>query len=1035
MAGKKRAGARAAPPTSSAKVRKEGEDIEIEVEEENPWLASARTGNEAEEEEAGDGGEEEDDEGSDDDEEDGEEEEQEEDDEEEDDEGSDDDEEDGEEEEQEEDDEEEDDEEEDEEGEESVDEKKQSADVRREVPGVRKSAKSSDKEASDALSICQLMKDLTSDKWDSFKQEESEEEEEGGEEEEGEEEDDSEDHSESEDEKPEEASDKLLKSLQRLQQTEEGEEIDPFEGVSEHALSLLKTGKARAAPPAQASGDEGREADDAQLNDDSADLSFSSLLNSLSGASHSGLRKQLESLARPRSSAAESAVDRDVVQEPLGHSQQKLLSRTLAYAEAAKAARKWTPTVQRNQQAVQLQLGEGAETKAEVKSLSHAISEFKSQDDFEDALLAAVNAEGLSNESLKVAGGLGPAEPIKRQAEQRQVARLKFLLFSEQRRARRLKKIKSKVSRKKRKQAEQREEEKIMERLEVENPVLAEELRKKFEEKRAKIRMLRQQNARTKWAAVAARFGGRDIQKEISRQKQREVDERRTVERLAKSRPGASAESESEASSSSDEDEARELSAGEKAQLLRQLAREEKEIEEALPAKGLLALPFMRRGVEQRRERNRKEISSVRRAEAGEEASDDGGSDAEEGDRNARDRGEGDSDLESAVDELDDPAAAAREGERRAEEGERRRKQEDLLENKKRRLDAPAVEEAEKQLESQWDFFELQDEPARKSAAEDAKVEPNAEQKPFGSSAGAQAFFAAELKKEESRREAEETLKRRKAHERAWRDREEAQRAEVADAKKRELEQEMEAANPWLQPYKKKRKTDKEAAAARKQESTHQQLEALLDADGIGRAQSSDDESVESGAEDAREIQRRLIRQAFVCDDDAEEEFFQDQQREEEEENGGGAAAVSDALPGWGVWHGEGVRARKARGRPGAAAKSVAPAEEKNKKKRPLVVINQTLDRKAAKYFVPELPRPYTAKDQYDSTLQHPTGPEWNTSAVFNRLIAPKINVRVGAVLPPLQMARKHLGPAERDALLEAWDSKASRKQRTKARL
>lgn len=100
------------------------------------------------------------------------------------------------------------------------------------------------------------------------------------------------------------------------------------------------------------------------------------------------------------------------------------------------------------------------------------------------------------------------------------MARLKFLLFSEQRRARRIKKIKSKVGRKKRKQVEQREEEKIMERLEVENPTLAEELRRKFEEKRAKMRLLRQQNARSKWATLAARFGGRDMQREISRQKQ-----------------------------------------------------------------------------------------------------------------------------------------------------------------------------------------------------------------------------------------------------------------------------------------------------------------------------------------------------------------------------------------------------------------------------------------------------------------------------------------------------------------------------------
>lgn len=38
-----------------------------------------------------------------------------------------------------------------------------------------------------------------------------------------------------------------------------------------------------------------------------------------------------------------------------------------------------------------------------------------------------------------------------------------------------------------------------------------------------------------------------------------------------------------------------------------------------------------------------------------------------------------------------------------------------------------------------------------------------------------------------------------------------------------------------------------------------------------------------------------------------------------------------------------------------------------------------------------QVPHPYKSADQYEATLQHATGPEWNTASMHARLIAPKV--------------------------------------------
>lgn len=162
------------------------------------------------------------------------------------------------------------------------------------------------------------------------------------------------------------------------------------------------------------------------------------------------------------------------------------------------------------------------------------------------------------------------------------------------------------------------------------------------------------------------------------------------------------------------------------------------------------------------------------------------------------------------------------------------------------------------------------------------------------------------------------------------------------------------------------------------------------------------------------EDQEQLLEEAFGCG--APEEEYAEAKKETKEVE----------LPGWGCWAGEGMKhqvtapdaLRKKPKRKAGVDPDLAPL-----KKKPALVVNEQLDRKAAKYFVQDLPFGVETKEAYEAKLQHPTGPEWNSLPVHQRLIQPKIWARVGQVVAPLQYAKK-LPAAERDAVLSAWDQR-----------
>ncbi|OEH73687.1 small nucleolar ribonucleoprotein complex subunit putatrive [Cyclospora cayetanensis] len=76
----------------------------------------------------------------------------------------------------------------------------------------------------------------------------------------------------------------------------------------------------------------------------------------------------------------------------------------------------------------------------------------------------------------------------------------------------------------------------------------------------------------------------------------------------------------------------------------------------------------------------------------------------------------------------------------------------------------------------------------------------------------------------------------------------------------------------------------------------------------------------------------------------------------------------------------------------------------------------------------------YVQPEEYAAKMRQAVGPEWNSAMAHRRLIAPRVDVRVGAVVPPLQSA-KLLEPEARETLLNLWTLKGSKKKKSRVRL
>ena len=111
-------------------------------------------------------------------------------------------------------------------------------------------------------------------------------------------------------------------------------------------------------------------------------------------------------------------------------------------------------------------------------------------------------------------------------------------------------------------------------------------------------------------------------------------------------------------------------------------------------------------------------------------------------------------------------------------------------------------------------------------------------------------------------------------------------------------------------------------------------------------------------------------------------------------------------LPGWGHWGLPRVEPRWVRdAKAKAAAAHAAALAARADAKKPLVIISEKYDRKAAAFTVPAVPFPFPSKDAFERAMRMPLGRDFNTDAAFRDLTRPAVLADAGALIAPVTLA------------------------------
>ncbi|CAI5734813.1 unnamed protein product [Hyaloperonospora brassicae] len=174
--------------------------------------------------------------------------------------------------------------------------------------------------------------------------------------------------------------------------------------------------------------------------------------------------------------------------------------------------------------------------------------------------------------------------------------------------------------------------------------------------------------------------------------------------------------------------------------------------------------------------------------------------------------------------------------------------------------------------------------------------------------------------------------------------------------------------------------------------------------------------------------QDELVRRAFDFVAEEDDELAKEKDRlagQDADAKKGAEIAKLVGMSGWGSWAGEGVRVSKHQLAREQKAKSIAQAAKQKalagRKDARLdkVLINEKKDKKAAKYKVKDVPYPFTSREEYEAAIRNPLGSDWNTSHMTNVLTAPKILKRAGTAIAPLVLTKDDRKQAKKELSLK----------------
>lgn len=231
-------------------------------------------------------------------------------------------------------------------------------------------------------------------------------------------------------------------------------------------------------------------------------------------------------------------------------------------------------------------------------------------------------------------------------------------------------------------------------------------------------------------------------------------------------------------------------------------------------------------------------------------------------------------------------------------------------------------------------------------------------------------------------------------------------------------DEDAEAENPWLmasdEPTEKSKKFNvitedssrlSKAAnkiqkhANKKSSSKSKGPTSLIDMDAIlemeGDVYGSDNE--DSGTSRMFR-QQNLIKEAFAGDD-VTSEFNEEKARIADEEDD---KEEDLTLPGWGDWAGS-DKPQKPKKKFVLKIDGVAQKDKRRDKNLKNVIVNETVNKHNLKYQSSSVPFPYESKEQYERALRMPIGEEWTSRVTHQKATLPRVIVKQGMVINPLQ--------------------------------
>ncbi|BAT86300.1 uncharacterized protein HKW66_Vig0058290 [Vigna angularis] len=150
--------------------------------------------------------------------------------------------------------------------------------------------------------------------------------------------------------------------------------------------------------------------------------------------------------------------------------------------------------------------------------------------------------------------------------------------------------------------------------------------------------------------------------------------------------------------------------------------------------------------------------------------------------------------------------------------------------------------------------------------------------------------------------------------------------------------------------------------------------------------------------------QEELIRQAFAGDD-VEGDFEKDKQEILEEENPEPEKPL--LLPGWGQWthiqEKKGLPSWMLKKHEDAQKKRAEALKKRKDAQLKNVIISEKIDKKAEKLHTKSLPFPFTSKEVFEQSMRVPIGPEFNPATAIGPLTRPEVVKKPGVIIKPVE--------------------------------